>query len=244
MALVDLHHGDKARAQESLESLRREAPNDPAVVLVSAMLYRLDGLYEKALEQYERLLEINPQDVVVVSYNRARIYMDQRDYERALVHLERARAAEPEHPLVKTFSAIVLFNQGRVQEAQTLMEDVQRQLPYYDAAAPILAWCLSAHGDHERAYGLITERVKQVAGVDPDIALWLASFYAMEQKIDEAIEWIRRAVRLGNENYPLLAGSQKLDSLRRDPRFIEILDELKRLWQLRRGDSTTEDARA
>jgi serine/threonine-protein kinase len=83
-----------------------------------------------------------------------------------------------------------------------------------------------------------------VAGVDPDIALWLASFYAMEQKIDEAIEWIRRAVRLGNENYPLLAGSQKLDSLRRDPRFIEILDELKRLWQLRRGDSTTEDARA
>ncbi len=244
LALIDLHHGDKARAEESLVTLRAEAPNDPAVVLVSAMLYRLSGLYDEALAQYDRLLEINPQDVVVVSYNRARVYIHQRDYERALAELGRARAAEPEHPLVKIFAAIAFFNQGRIEEAQTLVEDVQRQIPQYEAAAPILAWCWSARGAHARARSLIGERVKQVAAADPDIALWLASLYAMEGVADEAIEWLRRAVRLGNENYPLLSASPKLDNLRRDPRFVEILDELRRAWRLRRGEAAAGDASA
>ena len=50
---------------------------------------------------------------------------------------------------------------------------------------------------------------------------------------DEAIEWVRRAVQLGNENYPLFADSRKLDSLRGDPRFQDLLDELKRRWERR-----------
>jgi hypothetical protein len=42
-------------------------------------------------------------------------------------------------------------------------------------------------------------------------------------------------VAIGNENYPLFADSQKLDRLRGDPRFEEILAELKRVWEERRA---------
>ncbi|PYQ01269.1 MAG: hypothetical protein DMF82_19745 [Acidobacteria bacterium] len=99
----------------------------------------------------------------------------------------------------------------------------------------MLAWCLSAKGDHEGARALITDRVKETAAADHDISFWLASFYAMEGMSDEAVEWVRRAIRLGNENYPLFADSSKLDRLRSDPRFQEILTELKRLWDERRA---------
>jgi serine/threonine-protein kinase len=67
------------------------------------------------------------------------------------------------------------------------------------------------------------------------ISFWLASFYAMERMTDEALEWVRRAVSIGNENYPLFAGSAKLDNLRGDPRFEDLLAELKRLWEERRA---------
>ena len=242
LVYVDLHHGDKDRAQATLEELQRETPNDPAVLFVCAMLYRLDGLYDKALAEYDRLDAINPQDDVLVACNRARIYTHQRQYDRAIVELERARAKEPEHPLVKVFLGIARFNQGKVDEAQALFEDVLRQNRHFDGAQPLLAWCLSARDDHARARALITDRVKETAAADHDIALWLASLYGMEGMIDEGIEWVRRAVRLGNENYPLFAASHKLDALRRDPRFMEILAELKQLWEGRRGDVSTEDA--
>jgi serine/threonine-protein kinase len=233
MVHVDLQRGDKGRAHETIARLRTEAPTDPAVIFDAAMLYRLDGLYQQALEEYARLLEINPRDVVIVSYSRARVYTHQHEYERAIAELDRARAAEPEHPLVKTFLAVAYFNQGRVDDAQPLVEDVLRQHPHLEGVKPVLGWCLSARGEHERARALITEDVKDTARADHDAAFWLAGFYALEGMADEAIEWVRHAVRLGNENFPLFADSRKLDALRGDPRFIAVMAELKQRWEAR-----------
>ncbi len=235
MVHVDLHHGNKDRALETVAALLKEAPTDPKVLFVAGMLYRLDGLYDQALAVYDKLLELNPQDVVIVSYSKGRVYTHQCLYDKAAGEFEAARAAEPDHPLVKTFLAVCYFNQGRVDEAQALMEDVLAHHPHLDGVQPVLAWCLSAKGEHERARALITERVKETAAADHDIAFWLASCYALEGMVEEALEWLRRAVRLGNENYPLFAGSRKLDGLRGDPRFQELLEDLKRRWQDRRS---------
>ena len=100
MVYVDLHHGDKERAHESIDALSQEAGNDPAVLFVAGMLYRLDGLYEQALAQYDRLLELNPRDIVLVSYNRGRIYTHQREPpspSATRAFFERVRAEEQRH---------------------------------------------------------------------------------------------------------------------------------------------------
>jgi len=233
MVYVDLHHGDKEKARATIEDLKHEVPEDPSVLFVAAMLYRLDGLYEKALEQYDQLLALNPRDIVIVSFNKGRIYTHMGRFEEAISELEKGQALEPEHPLVKTFLAVALFNQGRVDEAQALIEEVLRQNPHFEAAQPLLAWCFSARGDHEGARVLITERVKDVAAADHDVAFWLASFYAMEGMTDEAVEWVRRAVSLGNENFPLFEKSPKLDPVRSDPRFAELMSDLKQRWEAR-----------
>jgi eukaryotic-like serine/threonine-protein kinase len=234
MVYVDLHHGDKEHARSTIERLLREVPDDPSVLFVAGMLFRLDGLYGKALEMYERLLALNPRDVPIVSFNKARIYTHEGRFDEAIAELQKGQAAEPEHPLIKTFLALALFNRGDVDEAQALIEEVIRQNPHFDGVQPLLAWCYSAHGDHERARALITERVKEVATADHDIAFWVASFYAMEGMKEEALEWVRLAVWIGNENYPLFEKSRKLDSLRDDPRFVELMGDLKRRWEDRR----------
>ena len=233
MALVDLHRGDKDRANATIADLRREAPDDPAVLYVAGMLFRLDGLYDEAMAAYDHLLRQNPQDLVIVAYNKARILTHVRRYDEAVAELERARAVEPDHPMVRTFLAVALFNQGKVDEAQALLEEVLRQHPHLDGVRPVLAWCLSARGKHNAAQALVTDRVREIAAADHDIAFWLASFYGMEGLADDAIEWVRRAVRLGNENYPLFADSRKLDSLRGDPRFRELMEDLKRRFDER-----------
>jgi tetratricopeptide (TPR) repeat protein len=176
---------------------------------------------------------VNPKDLVLVSFNKARIYTHQGRFEEAVAEIDKGRAAEPEHPLLKTFLAIALFNRGMVDDSQALVEDVLRQNPHFDGVLPLLGWCLSARGQHEQARALVTDRVREVANADPDIALWLASFYAMESMLDEAVEWVSRAVRMGNENYPLLAASPKLVGLREDPRFAGLLEEVRGRWEAR-----------
>src|SRR6185436_19805039 len=109
-----------------------EAPNDAAVLFVGAMLYRLDGLYDQALAAYDKMVELNPRDLVLATYNRARIHTHRGDYETAIAELEQARSLEPDHALVRTFLAVALFNSGQVDEAQILVEDVLRQHPHLD----------------------------------------------------------------------------------------------------------------
>jgi serine/threonine-protein kinase len=236
MVYVDLHHGDKDRARARVAELVAEQPDDPSVLFVAGMMQRLDGLYERALSTYDRLLEVNPKDVVIVAFNKARIYTYEGRFEEAVAAIDRGRAAEPEHPLLKTFLAVALFNQGMVDDAQALVEDVLRQNPHFDGVLPILGWCLSSRGQHEQARALMTDRVREIATADHDIALWLASFYAMEGMNEDALEWVRRAVRIGNENYPLFAHSAKLDGLRSDPGFVELVEELRRGWEARRRE--------
>jgi tetratricopeptide (TPR) repeat protein len=234
LVYVHLHHGDKQRARELIEQLRGEQPRDPAVLFVAALLDRLDGLFERALALYDEVLALSPRDVAVVSFNKARIFSFQGRYDEALAELEKGRAVEPDHPLLKTFKAVALFNLGRLDEAQALIEDVLRAHPHFDGAQPLLGWCLSARGRHEDARALIGERVKAVAAADQDVAFWLASLYAMEGLVEPALEWARTSVRLGNENYPLFEHSSKLRALRDDPRFVELMAELRSNWEKRR----------
>ncbi|QQS45828.1 MAG: protein kinase [Acidobacteriota bacterium] len=234
MVYVYLHRGEKDKALATLADVRRDAPNDPTVFIIAGMLYRLNGLYDKALRQYDKLLELNPKDIVIASYNRGRILTYRHEYEAALEEFEKARAVEPDHPLIKTFTALTWFNQGRIEESRRLVEETLAEHPHFDALQVLLAWCLSKSGEHEKARALITENVREVAAADHDVAIWLASFYAMENNRDEAIAWVQRAINLGNENYPLFADNDRLDNLRCDLRFIDLMNDLKKKWEERR----------
>jgi serine/threonine-protein kinase len=234
MVYVDLHHGDKEQARARVRQLLAERPDDASVLFVAGMLHRLDGLYEAALATYDRLLEVNPGDVVIVAFNKARIFTHTGRFEEAVAEIDRGRAAEPEHPLLKTFLAIALYNKGMIDDCQALLEDVLRQNPHFDGLLPLVAWCLSARGRHDEARALVTPRVREIAAADHDIALWLAELYAMEGMLEDALEWLRTAVRIGNENYPLFATSRKLDPLRGDLRFVELVEELQKRHEARR----------
>jgi serine/threonine-protein kinase len=234
MVYVHLHRGEKDKALATLADLRRLAPNDPTVFIVAGMLYRLNGLYDKALRQYDKLLELNPSDVVIAAYNRGRIYMYRHEFERAIAELEKGRAVEPDHPLIKTFLSLIYFNQGRIDQCQELAEEVLREHPHFYPVQIIRGWCHSARGEHEQARAAITDHVKETAAADHDVAMWLASLYALENLRDEAVEWLKKAIQLGNENYPLFADNPRLDNLRCDLRFIDLMSELKKKWEERK----------
>jgi serine/threonine protein kinase/tetratricopeptide (TPR) repeat protein len=231
MVFIYLSRDEKERAREEVERLRDEYPNDVGVNFVRGVLARLDGEYDRALRSFDRMVRLNPAELVVASYNRARIFMYQGRYEDALLELDQGAELEPDHPLIRTFRARVLFYRGEVDAATRLMQQVLQHHSKMDGMRPILAICLSAQGRRQEANEQLTEKVKEIATADHDIAYWLASAYVLQGKKDEALSWLESAIRLGNENYRWFKTDPNWTSLHDDPRFKELTERLEKRFQ-------------
>ena len=228
MVFIYLWRGQKQKAREDVARARREAPDEPVVHFVKATLHRLDGEYDRALRSYDRLVHLDPASFVVVSYNRALIFLYKGKTEDAMRELDRAASVEPNNPLLRMFRAITMYYGGQFDAACDLLREVLAQNPNLHGVRPFLAMCLSARGEHEAARAELNEDVKRNAAVDPDIAYAVASVYALEGERDEAFEWLQRSVALGNENKPLFEHDPNLASLRDDERFGELIRRVTR----------------
>lgn len=227
MVFIYLTDGQKTKAREESELLRREYPNDSGVQFVRGVVARLDGDYPTALRSFGRMALLNPEEGVLASYNRARIFMYQRKYDDALRELDEGASIEPEHPVIKVFRARVLYYLGQVDEATHLLEQVLEKHPQMDGIRPILAICLSAQGQHTKANEQLTQKVRQVAEGDYDIAYWLASAYLLQGRQVEALRWLETAIRLGNENYRWFESDPNWTDMHEDPRFVELMTGIK-----------------
>ncbi|HEX8180146.1 MAG TPA: protein kinase [Pyrinomonadaceae bacterium] len=223
MIFIYLWRGERRKARAEVERLRHEAPNDVGVHFIAAYFYRLDGQYDRALRSLERMLRLNPNERVVVSYNRARIFMYQGRYLDALHELERGAAVEPDHPFIRTFRAVWHYRQGEAQKAVEILQDVLTSHPTMDGIRPHLAIALSMLGRHEEARAQLTDRVKRVADADHDTPYWLASAYALEGMDEEAFEWLEHAIDAGNENRPWFEANPVWANLREDERFRTLM---------------------
>src|SRR3989454_3052752 len=226
MIFIFLSRGEKAKARNAADALRREAPNDASAHFVRGVVARLDGDYDKALRSLDQMARLNPADRVVVSYNRARLLTYQARFDEAIAELDRGAAIEPDHPLIKTFRARALYYHGEPVKAAEILEQVLEQHPQLDGIRPIYATFLSALGFNEEAQAQITDEVRKTADTDHDVAYWLASAYAMEGARNEALRWLRRAIELGNENRPWFETDKNWDSLRDDPEYQRIIGSI------------------
>ena len=223
MVFVLLWRGQKQKARDEVVRMRREASNEAVVHFVKATLHRLDGDYDRALRSYDRLVHLDPAAFVVVSYNRALIFLYQGKFADAQRELNRAGSVEPNNPLLKSFRALTMYYSHQLDGAAALLREVLEENPKLNGVRPFLAMCLSAQGNHEAALAELNDDVKRNASVDPDIAYAVASVYALEGERDQAIEWLHRSVALGNENKPLFEHDPNLSSLREDGRFKDLI---------------------
>ncbi|TMB62196.1 MAG: tetratricopeptide repeat protein, partial [Deltaproteobacteria bacterium] len=231
MVFIYLSRNEKQRAREEVERLRDEYPNDVGVNFVRGVLARLDGEYDRALRSFDRMVRLNPAEQVVASYNRARIFTSLGRYEEALHELDLGAALEPGHPMIQTFRAWVLYYRGEVDSATRILQQVLEHHPKMDGIRPVLAMCLSAQGRRQEANEQLTAKVKEIATADHDIAYWLASVYALQGEKDEALRWLKIAIRLGNENYRWFKTDPNWTSLHDDPQFKELTEPIEKRFQ-------------
>jgi eukaryotic-like serine/threonine-protein kinase len=224
MVFVYLWRGEKQKARDEVSRARREAPNEPVVHFVKALLHRLDGEYGRALRSYDRLVRLDPAAHVVASYSRALVYMYMGLFDETFRQLD--TAGDADNALVRTFRALALYYTGQTDAAAELMKDVVEKHPKMYGIRPFMAMFLSAQGKHDEALAQLTPAVKRNGEVDADISYSIGSVYALEGLRGDAFEWLERSISLGNANRPCFENDPNVASLRDDPRFAELMEKL------------------
>jgi serine/threonine-protein kinase len=225
MVFVYLWRGEKQKARDEVNRARNEAPNEPVVHFVKAMLHRLDGEYGRALRSYDRLVRLDPAAHVVASYSRALVHMYMGHFDETFKQLD--NAGEPDNALVRTFRALALYYTGQTDAAAELMRDTVEKHPNMHGIRPFMAMFLSAQGKHDEALAQLTPEVKRNGEVDADISYSIGAVYALEGFANDAFEWLERSIALGNANHPCFESDPNWNSLRSDPRFIELTSRHK-----------------
>jgi len=226
-----LSRGEKESARHGVANLLSTAANDWNVHMVAGLALRGDGMYEDALAEFSRALNLNPSNAAILYNHRARVYHYQNQIELAGDELEKGLALEPRHPLLRTSAGYQQMRLGNLQAAIDILESVIRDDESLRIAVPTLALCYVQAGDRARAASLLKDDTLTAAEADNEMAYRLATYFAVEGDSSEALHWLRRAIYLGNENYPWFQKNPAWNNLRTNSDFERILDDLKRSFR-------------
>ena len=70
-----------------------------------------------------------------------------------------------------------------------------------------------------------------IANADVDLEVRRGEIHALLGEREQALAWLRRAVEVGNHNYPWFQKDKNYDSLRGDPEYQRIMEEVRRHWE-------------
>jgi serine/threonine-protein kinase len=229
-----LSRGEKESARHGIEHLLQSAANDWNVHLVAGMTLRIDGLYEEALDQFNTSLRLNPANAAIIYNHRARVYQYQNQLELAGEEIEKGLTLEPRQPLLRISLGYQQMRLGDLSRAVQTLEQVVADERSLRIVFPTIAMCYVQLGDRATAASFILEETLSAAEADGEMAYRLATYFAVDGDESEALHWLRRAIYLGNENYPWFSKNPAWRKLCGHSDFERILEDLKKSYRRNR----------
>jgi eukaryotic-like serine/threonine-protein kinase len=222
------------REQEAIRSLKQAvalAPNSGAVWQNLGYSYYYAGLNELAAQAYRRLVELSP-TLLQPHWMLARMLLYSGKAEEAEKEMRQLVAANPDQFKALAYFGMILYYQGNLDEAQV---NIDRSLALSansgDDVPPLVAAFLYASRNQREKIDakLFQYRPEQI--IDGDEAYWLGGLYALLGDRKQALDWFKRAVTLGDVNYPWFERDKNYDSLRSDPEYQSIMAGVRQRWE-------------
>ena len=178
------------------------------------------GRFQEALVEINRAHELDPQSVVI-SVQLASPHMYSREYGHAIGKIREALRLNPEFPLAIYMLGTCYEQLGRFDEA--LAE--YRKISGTKLGLTGLGYAYGRSGRQEEARRILRQLLSEARRADVS-AYHVARVYAGLGETSDAFAWLKKARDARDERMMMLKVDPKLDSLRSDPRFRELLRNL------------------
>ena len=185
-----------------------------------------DGKFEEATAELQKAAETAPSSPVIQS-NLGYAYDKQGRTEEAIAAYRKALELDPANAIVRNNLANLYSKQGNYDDAVRELEDLVQRDPANATAKANLQSIL-------KNKAVMQERKDQTSSAlqgaeakpkDPQAAYNAARVYARLGDADQALVWLNKALDLGYDQFDYLSLDPSLASLKKDPRFLKLLEE-------------------
>jgi serine/threonine protein kinase/tetratricopeptide (TPR) repeat protein len=183
------------------------------------------GRHAEAIAEAERALEFDPQSLVVhVAVGDVLFYA--REYERSMDYYRRSLEIDPNFDSGHTDLARSLEHVGRYNEALAEFLVAQSGRDGQPPPSTGLAIYYTRVGRQPEAEAVIG-RLLELSRRQFVSPYGLASYYAVTGENERALDWLERAYAQRDGTLVWIKVHPRLDGLRSEPRFREILSKMK-----------------
>jgi serine/threonine-protein kinase len=220
--------------EESGRALALNPNLDLAHYFREAAFYHL-GLLDLA-EREDREVTGEPADQVERLRTRGVVAFLQGRFDEAATNLEAARRSSS-RAYTDSYLAQAYYYRGDTARAVATLDSLSQvtSAPAANRARAVLASIQAHLGDQEQAEALIALIQGKDGYVDHHVAYSVGAAYAQLKQPEEAATWLAKAVETGFPCYPWFERDPLLDPVRKDPRIVQLMAELKQRWEAARS---------
>jgi serine/threonine protein kinase/tetratricopeptide (TPR) repeat protein len=215
---------------EALRALRRAttlAPNSARAWDLFGYVCHYAGLLDLGEQAYDRSKDLNP-TTVRIHWMHARMHLYQGRPQEAEEEMRRVLTTNPDQFKALAYLGEFLYYQGKNDEAEKVFARAQELGRGVGDDSPyVLAAFLYASQGQRTKIDPIVFKLPPEQSMDGDRAYWMGGIYALLGDRDNSLIWLRRAVAVGNHNYPWFQRDKNFNSLRNDPEYQKLMDEVR-----------------
>jgi serine/threonine protein kinase/Tfp pilus assembly protein PilF len=223
--------GKNADAIRILREALTLAPNSLPAWESLGYSYHYSGLIDLAEAAFRHSRDLNPAPPRIY-WMHGRMLLYQGKAHEAEEEARQGLARNPDQFKLMGYLGDFLYYQGKIDEAeQVLRRSLELRGPTGEPEPGVfLAFVQASRGRRDQINPMLFQ-YKPEEIVDGDFAEWVGAVYALLGDKQPALAWLRRAVQLGNHNYPWFERDKNWDKLRADPEFQKIMREVEGYWK-------------
>ena len=231
--------GENLEAIKTLRQATTVAPNSELAWDLLGYVYHYAGLLDLAESAYDRSIELNP-TTIRVHWMHARMHLYQGRPQESEQEMRRVLVNNPDQFKALSYLGEFLYYDDKPDEAEPVFaRAIELGRNSGDYSPLILAAFLYASKGEKSKIDPLVFRFRPEQVIDGDQAYWTGGVYALLGDKAQALAWLKRAVQLGNHNYPWFQRDRNYNSLRNDPEYQTIMEEVRgHLAQYRKAVET------
>jgi tetratricopeptide (TPR) repeat protein len=226
-------YAEQGKNADSLRILRQAvtlAPNSAIAWRFIGYVYHYAGLTDLAEAAWRRGRDLDPSPAQSYwMHGRMLLYQGTTHAEE---EVRRALERYPDQFKLLTILGYFLYYEGKLDEAQQTLDRASQLSGAQAGEEPMVmsAMVHASRGERDKINPRIF-RYKPEEMVDGDLAEWIGAVYALLGEKEPALAWLKRAVQVGNHNYPWFQRDKNWDKLRGDAEFQRIMGEVEGYWK-------------
>ena len=228
---VLVEEGKNAEAIRTLRRAASQAPNDVQVWDYLGYGYHYAGLIDLAEDAVRHSRDLNPSPPRIY-WMHGRMLLYQGRVHEATEQTRAALERTPQQFKLIGFLGYFLYYEGKYDEAEKWINKSLELRGGNGDDSPLIfsAFLHAMRGERDKIDPAVL-RYKPEDIVDGDLAEWVGAVHALLGEKASAVAFLKRAVQLGNHNYPWFQRDKNWEKLRGDPDYEKLMREVEGYWK-------------